>query len=108
MMVVLYVLYCLLLSVVSVYSVQFEPPVPTWKKVRRNDAEVGLSGNQGFAARNGHGLCVFKDSLWVVGGRSEEYITYNLIPSVRRSDVWKRCVHVVKCAYTYHTMPQSS
>ncbi len=91
-MIVVNVLYCLL-SVVPVYGAQFEPPVPSWRKVKGNDAKIGSSGNQGFAARNGHGLCVFKDSLWVVGGYSEEYITYNLIPSVRRSDVWKRCVH---------------
>ncbi len=83
---------CWLLSVVSVYGVQFEPPVPTWRKVGRNDAKDGSSGNQGFEARNGHGLCVFKDSLWVVAGRSEEYVTHNIIPSVQRSDVWKRCV----------------
>ncbi len=94
MIVVLYILCYLLLSSLSICGVQFEPPVPTWKKVKRSDS------NQGFAARNGFGLCVFKDSLWVVGGRSEEYITYNLIPSVRRSDVWKRCMYTLTCVFT--------
>lgn len=36
----------------------------------------------------GHAAAVFKDRLWVVGGRGELYQTYNLRFQNRRGDVW--------------------
>lgn len=36
----------------------------------------------------GHAAAVFKDQLWVVGGRGELYQTYNLRYQNRRGDVW--------------------
>ncbi|CAM9444796.1 unnamed protein product, partial [Choristocarpus tenellus] len=35
-----------------------------------------------------HATAVFKDKLWVVGGRSELYQAYNLEYTHRRGDVW--------------------
>ena len=37
---------------------------------------------------SGHAAAVFKDRLWVVGGRGELYQTYNLRYQNRRGDVW--------------------
>ncbi|CAM9484098.1 unnamed protein product, partial [Discosporangium mesarthrocarpum] len=37
---------------------------------------------------SGHAATVFKDKLWVVGGRSELYRAYNLEYMYRRGDVW--------------------
>lgn len=36
----------------------------------------------------GHAAAMFKDRLWVVGGRGELYQTYNLRYQNRRGDVW--------------------
>lgn len=36
----------------------------------------------------GHAAAVFKDRLWVIGGRGELYQTYNLRYQNRRGDVW--------------------
>ena len=41
-----------------------------------------------FTNRNAHATCVFKGKIWVVGGRSQVYNKYNLLPTYRLSDVW--------------------
>lgn len=41
-----------------------------------------------WSARNGHASCVFNKQVWVLGGRSDFTIKYNLQKSVRNADVW--------------------
>ncbi|CAM9139251.1 unnamed protein product [Ectocarpus fasciculatus] len=43
---------------------------------------------RGLQLQRGHAAAVFKDQLWVVGGRGELYQTYNLRFQNRRGDVW--------------------
>ncbi len=35
-----------------------------------------------------HASCVFKKRLWVVGGRTDSYLDYNLLTNFRKADVW--------------------
>lgn len=35
-----------------------------------------------------HASCVFKKRIWVVGGRTNSYVDYNLLTNYRRADVW--------------------
>lgn len=41
-----------------------------------------------FSARNGHASCVFKNKIWVTGGRTDVYRKYNLLYSLNVADVW--------------------
>jgi hypothetical protein len=41
-----------------------------------------------FTARNGHAACVFKNKVWVTGGRTDKYTRYNLKPGYKTADVW--------------------
>ena len=36
----------------------------------------------------GHATCLFKNKIWLTGGRSESHTLYNLLYSVRNNDVW--------------------
>lgn len=35
-----------------------------------------------------HASCIFKKRIWVVGGRTNSYVDYNLLTNYRRADVW--------------------
>ena len=75
---------------------------PNWEELKATD---GVK----FSARNGtflfiyfeslselncvwtlaaHASCVFKGRIWVTGGRTAKYVTYDLLDSYRVSDVW--------------------
>lgn len=48
-----------------------------------------LSTKQGkFTNRNAHASCVFNGRIWLVGGRTQVYNKYNLLPTFRVGDVW--------------------
>ena len=49
---------------------------------------VSPVGTSMFTPRNSHASCVFKGKIWVVGGRTDPYTTYNLLSSYRVADVW--------------------
>lgn len=36
----------------------------------------------------GHATCEFKDKMWLIGGRTAEYDTWNLQATERNADVW--------------------
>ena len=36
----------------------------------------------------GHATCQFKDKMWLIGGRTAEYDTWNLQATERNADVW--------------------
>jgi len=36
----------------------------------------------------GHATCQFQKKMWVIGGRSAEYQTFNLQSTERNADVW--------------------
>ena len=42
-----------------------------------------------FTPRNAHATCVFKGYIWLTGGRTDGYTTYNLFTSYQTADVWK-------------------
>lgn len=35
-----------------------------------------------------HASCVFKGEIWVTGGRTAEYVMWNLVDSYKVADVW--------------------
>lgn len=35
-----------------------------------------------------HASCIFKGEIWVTGGRTAEYVTWNLLDSYKVADVW--------------------
>lgn len=41
-----------------------------------------------FRARNSHGSCVFKNKMWITGGRSEFYLQFDLHSNNKQADVW--------------------
>lgn len=46
------------------------------------------SGSNQFTARNAHATCVFNGKIWLTGGRSNVYNTYNYQNSYQTADVW--------------------
>ena len=41
-----------------------------------------------FTNRNGHATCTFKGKIWLIGGRTQVYNKYNLLPSTLVADLW--------------------
>ena len=41
-----------------------------------------------FSARNAHASCIFKERMWVIGGRTAKYTAYNLEDSFKIADIW--------------------
>lgn len=41
-----------------------------------------------FTGRNSHASCVFKDKLWIIGGRTDAYVKYNFQDSYSTADIW--------------------
>ena len=41
-----------------------------------------------YYCSSAHASCVFKEKIWVVGGRTAEYVTWNLLNSYKAGDVW--------------------
>lgn len=50
--------------------------------------ELPSPGNVKFTARNAHATTVFRGEIWLTGGRTDEYTTYDLLTSHRVADVW--------------------
>lgn len=41
-----------------------------------------------FSCTTAHASCIFKGEIWLTGGRTAEYVTWNLLNSYKMADVW--------------------
>lgn len=48
-----------------------------------------------------HASCVFKKKLWVVGGRTDSFLDYNLLTNFRKADVWYSSDGGITCISFY-------
>mmetsp|Transcript_19908 Transcript_19908/g.33321 ORF Transcript_19908/g.33321 Transcript_19908/m.33321 type:complete len:546 (+) Transcript_19908:176-1813(+) len=55
---------------------------PNWEELISTD---GIK----FSGRNAHASCVFKGNLWLTGGRTARYTTWDLLDSFKVADVWR-------------------
>lgn len=60
---------------------QFPQSITSWTSV------ISADGVR-FTARNMHATCVFKNKIWLIGGRTDAFSLYNLLDSFVVNDVW--------------------
>jgi len=75
----LILLLCWLLISSSVY--EFPTSIVAFTKLISTD---GVR----FTPRNLHASCVFKNEIWLIGGRTEKFYQYNLLDSYVVNDIW--------------------
>jgi hypothetical protein len=74
--------WALFLLLIGVLNIQ---ALPTASK---NWQELISTDGKKFSKRNAHATAVFKGSIWVCGGRTAQYVLYNLENSVKEADCW--------------------